>query len=354
MKAVVVELDELISRIKADHEFQKKIQEPLSFNNIYSSYKSTKEVDGDFVFSQVLIDCLLRLKFTETDKNELIRCCKSEYKDNHTELNNIRDFRRNYSPDKVLWWYSRESFFYKTLNAALRTPNIHMMFLFRAFICDIHCQLQRYQARRELRVYRSQLITIDELETLKQCCGQLISINSFFSTSTDYSTALSSIDASNVSTDLERVLFDIKADPKVVTAKPFADITDHTEYDESEVLFMLGSIFLLESINLNADRIWIIRMTLSNDDEHDLKQVLNDMKKQNGNGETNLRILGKILWDMGEHDLAEKYFIRLLKQLQGNDPLRIELYEDLGKLSSQRKNSDKSMYSRKKVSAFKE
>ncbi|CAF1565421.1 unnamed protein product, partial [Rotaria sordida] len=62
-------------------------------------------------------------------------------------------------------------------------------------------------------------------------------------------------------------------------------------------------------------------MTLCSDDEHDLKEVLMYMKQQLVSGETNLRTLGKILWEMGKLDLAKQYFTRLLKELSPNDPL---------------------------------
>ncbi len=57
---------------------------------------------------------------------------------------------------------------------------------------------------------------------------------------------------------------------------------------------------------------------------------------------------------MGRFDLAGKYFIRFLKQLSPNDPLHISLYEDLGKLASQRHNFDKSVRWHQKSLAFKE
>jgi hypothetical protein len=186
VKGVIVELDELISKITSDHKIQKKIEEPLSINIFTTSGgagKSTTGVNGQFVFSQLLIDCLLRFKSTHTDKNELIEHCQNEYEGNYTELNNIREFQQNYLSEKVLWWYTRESFFYKTLNAALRTQNIHMIFLFREFISDIHRQLQYDQTKNPLQVYRSQLMSSDELDGLKQHTGQFISVNSFFSTS---------------------------------------------------------------------------------------------------------------------------------------------------------------------------
>ena len=347
MKAVVVDLDELVARIKSDHKIQKKVEEPLSINIFTTGAdagNSTTTVNGEFIFFQVLIDCLLRLKSSQTDKNELIDFCKNQYEGNNYELNNLREFQQAYAPDKVLLWYTKESFFYKTLNAALRTQDIHMIFLFRAFISDIHSQLQKYQANNSIQVYRSQLMSSDELNNLQQNIGQLISVNSFFSASKHRPTALFFLGDTTVLIDLERVLFEIDADPKMVRSKPFADISSDSEFaNESEVLFMLGSIFRLNSIKRNNDQIWIIQLTLCNDDEHDLKQVLMHMKQQIGRGETNLRILGKLLWEMGNLDLAEKYLNRFLEQLPPNDPLLRNLYEDLGKLASLRKDFNMSM-----------
>ncbi|CAF4080405.1 unnamed protein product, partial [Adineta steineri] len=358
IKSVVVNLDELVSQITTDHKIQKKVEEPFSiytFTTSVGAGKSTTGVNGQFVFSQILVDCLLQLKSTDIDKNELINCCQNEYEGNDTELNNLHEFKEYYSPDNVLWWYTRESFFYKILNAALRTQNIHMIFLFRAFIYDIYLELQKSQSKCRLQVYRSQLMSIDELDGLKNNIGQFISINSMFSTSKERTTALFLLGDITTRIDSERVLFEIDADPKIVTTKPFADISEHSYFpDESEVLFMIGSIFRLNDINRNDDQIWIIKMTLCNDDEHDLRQVFMYMKEQIESSEMNLRTLGKILLEMGKFDLAEKYFIRSLKQLPSNDRLHISLYEDLGKLASQRGDYDMSMEWRQKLLTFRE
>ena len=307
--------------------------------------QSTTDLNGQFVFSQVLIDCLLRLKYTPEDKKELISFCKNQYKDNDVELNNIREFKQEYSPDNVVWWYTRESFFYKTLNAALRTQNIHLIFLFRAYISDIHRQLRNHQARTSVRVYRSQMISNDELKTLKECRGKYISVNSFFSTSTDYEQALSFLDVPDGIDNLVPVVFDIDANPQMITTKSFADISEYSEFNnESEILFMLGSIFRLQSVKRNSDdQVWIVRMILCNENEYELKHVLEDMIQQLGNGETNLYTLGKLLWQMGKFYLAETYFNRLLDELPPNDPLLIDLYERLAILSSQTGNWNKSV-----------
>ncbi|CAM4825749.1 unnamed protein product [Rotaria magnacalcarata] len=350
VKAVVTELGELITRIKADHKIQKIVEEPLSIN-IFTTGTSTTGVNGQFIFSQILIDCLLRLKTNKADKKELIDHCKQQYQGNTAELSNLREFREDYSPEKALWWYTRESFFYKTLNAALRNQNIHIIFLFRGFISDIHCQLKANQADDTLRVYRSQMMSSDELETLRQSCDQFISINSFFSTSTDKKQALSFLNSCDVGDNLEPVLFQIDANPTLATSKPFADVSAYSEFtDESEVLFMLGSIFHLKSVRRSSNgQVWIVRMTLCSDDQHDLKQVLIYMKQQLGSGETDLETFGKLLWEMGKFDLAEKYFIRCLEQHPLNNPLLARLYEDLAKVAAQKGDYDKCMEWRQKA-----
>ncbi|CAF2828174.1 unnamed protein product [Rotaria sp. Silwood2] len=358
VKAVIVELEDLICRITADHKIQKKVEEPLSIN-IFSTNadagKSTTGLNGQFVFYQVLIDCLLRLKYTKADKKELIQLCKQQYEDNSVELSNIHEFEQDWSSSNALWWYTRESFFYKILNAVLRKQDIHFIFLFRSYILDIHHQLKKHQSVNSLKVYRSQMISSDELKTFQQTHGQFISINSFFSTSTNKQKALSFLNVPTGIENLEPVLFEIDANPKMATAKSFADISSYSEYkDESEVLFMLGSIFRLNSVNHSKDNpVWIIQMTLCSDDEHDLKQVLADMKQQLGSGETNLQILGKILSDMGKFYLAEKYLTGFLEQLPQNYPLLGSLYEDLAKVASQAGDYNKSVQWHKKAVEFK-
>ena len=348
VKAVIVDIDELISRIQADHKIQVKMDEPLSIS-IFNGGKSTGEIDGEFVFTQVLIDCLLRIQSIKKDKAELISRCKEEYQGNPAELANIRQFQESYLPEKAVWWYTRESFFYKTLNAALRTQNIHMMYLYRSFIYDIFRKLTHCQAQDPLQVYRAQLMSSDELNILKESSGKLISVRSFFSTTTNKSTALSFFGKSVASRHLQRVLFQIDADPLNVTTKPFAELGALSDYaSESEVLFVPGSIFRLNSVIRSDNHLWTIQMALYGNDEHDLKKVLLHMKKQNGSGDTNLRTLGKILWKMGKLDLAEQYYMRLLEELSPKDPSLSSVYEELADITSQHGDFNKSMQWRQK------
>ncbi|CAF4597674.1 unnamed protein product, partial [Rotaria magnacalcarata] len=117
------------------------------------------------------------------------------------------------------------------------TQDIDLLFLFRFFIRDIHKQLQELQCSTPLRVYRGQLVSNDELQTLKASLGQFISMNSFLSTSLDRRLALSFLTSSPVTDDLQRILFEIDLDPTLAGIKPFANITSNSFFaDEQEVL----------------------------------------------------------------------------------------------------------------------
>ena len=91
------------------------MKEPLLINIFSTSDgagKSTTGLNGQFVYSQLLIDFLLRMKSNERDKNELISVLKKEYIGNRSQLTILRDFQRDYSPNNVLSWYTRDLFFY--------------------------------------------------------------------------------------------------------------------------------------------------------------------------------------------------------------------------------------------------
>jgi len=351
IKSVIVELNDLIHVIKQDQQSRIKIEEPLPINIFKNSTnkadQSTTGLNGDFIHSLLLIDVLIRMKSIESDKQHLIQLCKKEYENNQKELILVREFEKDYRSDKALWWYTRDSFLYRMLNKALRVQNIDLLFLFRFVICDIYQQLKQYQHQSPICVFRGQVMSIDELNTLRHSIDNLISINSFFSTSTNPDKALGFLNRSKITSNSCRVLFIIDADPQVVKSKPFADISSLSYFSkECEVLFMIGSIFRLIKIEeMKNEEIVMIHMELCGDNEHDLKELFDHMKKElgGGNEEVNLRSFGQVLRDMGKYDLAEKIYHRLLAELPPNDPSLGDLYWNLGRVTLDKAAYDSSL-----------
>jgi len=117
--AVIVGLDELIHRIQTDRHQRKhnKIDESLPICIIYPNdvghEQSTTDLSGQFLHSQLLIDCLINMKSNANDKRELISLCKQRYEGSSIELKIVKEFEREYSSDHALWWYIRNSFLYE-------------------------------------------------------------------------------------------------------------------------------------------------------------------------------------------------------------------------------------------------
>ncbi|CAF4960035.1 unnamed protein product [Rotaria socialis] len=157
------------------------------------------------------------------------------------------------------------------------------------------------------------------------------------------------------------VIFEIEADPTVVcmnndktkNRRPFAQIDELSYYcgEESEVLFMLGSIFRLNEISgdqsssssADATMSIIIRMTLCSDHDNDLKQLYDHMKNKHPQEKTNLLSLGDVMLDMGKFDLAGKYYRRWLNELPSNDPSLCALYQRLGRVADAKGEYDTSL-----------
>lgn len=143
-------------------------------------------------------------------------------------------------------------------------------------------------------------------------------MNSFLSTSINRDVAVFYLASFTSSNDLQKVLFDIDADPQLTSNIPFANITSHSHFPiEEEVLTMLGSIFRLIDIRQCEDQVYIIRMTLCSDKDSDLKMVIEQMRTDNNEDNeesTNLFSLGNILCRMGKLNGAEKYYRRFLNE----------------------------------------
>lgn len=305
-----------------------------------------------FLFIEVLISYILKIKTTDKDRKDFFQLCKNVYSENTFESQNIRELEMEYTSDKVFWWYTRDTFLSKVINAALQTGNIHRIFLFRGFISDILNQLKRYQVNYPIGVYRAQLVSHEELETLKQHCGELIAFNSFFHGTTDYPQVRALLHTSGIKANSERILFEVLADPKAVFMKPFADITKYSAYqDESIVLFMAGSIFRLKSIERSTDNnIWTVRMNLYNENESPTKKTVEFIRRQFVFADPNLQKLGKALCKLEKYDLAEQYFNRLLDELPPDDPLREQLFEDLVEIAPHTGKDRKSVDQRRRSS----
>jgi tetratricopeptide (TPR) repeat protein len=338
VKDIVTKFNELIDKIRLERSkrSQNEVNEAFPIS-IFQSNTSHEH----FLYSQLLIDVLLRLNPTNTDKSKLVVLCKEQYHDIDNELKIIEEFDICYSSNKALYWYMKDSFLYRKLNRSLRLQNLDILFLFRFFIQDIQQEIKKNKCITPIKVYRSQLMTKEEINLLKNSINCLISINSFLSTSIYRELELVFLNQSSYSNDLERVLFQIHADPSKTSLKSFAFIKCNNSFRQTEeVLFTLGSIFCLNNIHQQSDGIWIIQLTLCTDNDQQLKDILKPYQK---NQQINILSFGNLLIKMGKLNEAEKFFMRLLNELSNNYQDIADCYYALGCIALEKKNADSSL-----------
>ncbi len=348
----MVRLDELIHKIQADQNQrqQHRADETLAISifksSVHSQEQSSTGLNGQLIHSQLLIECLIRMKSSSSlnERQELIAFCKQQYKNNPAELQIVKEFERNYSSDRSLWWYTRQSFLYRLLNKALRVQNIDLLYLFRFFIRDLGQELEKNKCSSPVHVYRAQQMSKEEIEILQKSIGEYISMNSFLSTSVDRQQAQSFLFSTDASDDVEQVFFKIDADPRLENIKPFSNITPLSYFpNEDEVLFMIGSIFRLIEVKCDSYGIWNIRMVLCSVTDHQLQSLYQHMKNQLGTKATDLYNFGGVLREMGNLDDAQKYYHRYLDQLPDDHPGRSACYHALGRVTNEKGDYDSSL-----------
>ncbi|CAF4061081.1 unnamed protein product, partial [Rotaria sp. Silwood1] len=153
------------------------------------------------------------------------------YRSNSTMIGKIDDFERNYKPDEALCWYTQGSFVYQTINKALRTQNIVIIFKFRSLFRDIYYQLKKLQDQQEpllgeKKLYRGQRMASSELKQLQENVRGLVSLNTFTSTSIDRDIAMVFLNPQGHDNHFRSVLFEYIIDSSISLSDlpPFADI----------------------------------------------------------------------------------------------------------------------------------
>ena len=211
-----------------------------------------------FVAHQRTIDTLLCLPHTNEARISMLDEFRRIYADDPSTLTDTEIFEQTYNSHSALQWYTRDSFLFRLINQALRFSNADLMFKLSYFLIDLYTQLdeihrQTHESLREEsieKLYRGQTMSRKEFHSFEQLIGRCMSISTFFSTTTSLQIAL--FFANSIPTDDENlsVIFCIEANTSTMRVRPYANISQFSRYnDEEEVLFAMGSLFLVQTIH---------------------------------------------------------------------------------------------------------
>lgn len=361
MRGIYARSNDLIAALLTEQRKRERMDSDALVVNIYSTQDGgnlSEERDSKnalFMYFQLLIDILLQMTNDQNSraKQELIDHFKRIYEENEVQEKVIEEFENDYQAEKAIWWYTRPTFLYNTLNKALRESDYEVLLALRFFISDLHRQLSSaYETFLDLqnsnddpilKVYRGQSISIDDLRYIRENVGQYMSIQNFLSTSIDRQIGLFFAHASAASSiDTARLVLQINIDTRMTNTKPYGDITSLSYFpDEQEVMIMLGSIFKIEQVEYDeCEEVWTGTLSLCGEDDYALKELMKQMKEETDGG---ISSLGWLLYNQGEYEKATNYFQQLLLEPMTDDFDRGQCYRGLGAIQIALQNYDKAL-----------
>ncbi|CAF1116510.1 unnamed protein product [Rotaria sordida] len=305
-----------------------------------SSTTNRDELDQSFMYSQLLKEIILDMPYDDKAKKEYADFCRIQYAGNHQRIEVIDEFEETYQPSLSIWWYTRETFIYSTLNKALRNQDTEIVIKMGFFLRDLHCQIEQLYSKMKnhdrLNVFRGQGVSLIEFDKIKNSKGGLLSFNNFLSTSADKDVGYTFADSARQNPDLVGIRFKIEIDSSVPTA-PFTSLAEYSYYrdNENEILFSMHTVFRIVDMQEIEDRLWEINLIVTNDDDPLLTNLTKYIRDEI-NGSTALHRMGQLMIKMGKFVKAEEFYNILLDQTSEDDHENIaHLNHQLGIIKQQ-------------------
>ncbi len=343
----------VFSEVNSICEALKETTQQCEYNAISFSFmptisdtnkKNLDQLDCSFMYTEILKDILLTIKFEKEHITEFISYCREQFAGKEDELKNINEFELKYSPKTPVWWYTYECFLYPMLNRALRTMDINIIVRMGFYISDLHRHIEklhlqqfgRNRSGKTFTVYRGQGLSKTDFEQMMKNKGGLMAFNNFLSTSKDRKVSLDFARRTLSNPDTVGILFVMTMNPSQSTA-PFACIDDVSYFRaENEVLCSMHSVFRIQNIKplRENQRLFQMDLTLTSDNDKDLRLLTNRIRKDM-KGSTGWFGLGELLRKMGQVDKAEAVYLARLDQ-NICDREKADIYHELGGIKDHR------------------
>ncbi|CAF1093501.1 unnamed protein product [Adineta ricciae] len=308
----------------------------ISSNDIEK--RDLNELDQSFMYTQLIKEILLELKYDDACVQELVTHCNDNRDAIKAKLHGLGEFQKNYKRnEKAVWWYTKEIFTYHLVNWALREQEFDTIIRVGFFINDLHRhiaelhQAQISNRKDEYIVYRGQGMSKERFTALKESVGGLLAFNSFLSTSKKEQVARGFLGTALTNGDPIGLLFMITVSP-LISSAVYADVTGVSFYEknEAEVLFSFATIFRIQDICLesNNPEVWIVKLQLTSDEDRKLNIVMDRMRNEI-EGSTPLYKLGALMIKVGQYNKAEEVYLKLMKDATNNTEMG-NIYHQFG------------------------
>jgi tetratricopeptide (TPR) repeat protein len=304
------------------------------------SKKNLDQLDPSFMYTQIMKEILLTIKFEQQHIQEFITYCRNALADNAGQLQHVDKLERKYRDQTPIWWYTYECLLYPMLNRALRLMDTDPIIKLGFFIGDLHRQIEQLHneqfggpsCNKSFSLYRGQGMDKEQFEKMTANKGGLLSFNCFLSTSKDRNVSLGFAQCAATNADMVGVLFVMRINPAQSTT-PFASVIDVGCYagKEEEVLFPMQTVFRIGNITpmRENDRLFRVELTLTNDNDKDLRRLTNRIREETFPNEEGWYRLGSVLLKMGHPQKAQRVYEILLEQ-ETDESAKAPIYHQLG------------------------
>ncbi|CAF3870975.1 unnamed protein product [Rotaria magnacalcarata] len=338
IKEIIIDLDELAMKLK-----ERVVVDEL--------IEGMPEAWNDKIVMQIYNKILLKIVPQESKViEEFTQHCEKLYKSNTGELKNINDFKVQYKSNDAISWYTRESFYYRSLNAAIRSEDYDLIYAHRQIIIDLYLQLKieheqflsTYTGKPILLSYRGQAISLTEFVLMRESINQLISIQQYLSTSLNEKVAIHFAKNVKLNDDTMPILFQFKIDTRLRKTTPYAPISQLSDFaNEYEVLISVGSIFRVEGVTFDEKLgMGFAKLALCDQDEFELKDIMNRVKEDVGDDFIGLGYLFNLQHDFSK---AKKCFEKFLSETTIDEFYKSQCHRGLGFIEASSGNYDKAL-----------
>ncbi|CAF1567989.1 unnamed protein product, partial [Adineta steineri] len=321
-----------------------------------ASSANLNQLEPTFMYTKIFKEILFEIEHGKEAIAHLVKYCRDLYQSNAGELNIINEFERSYNPKTTVWWYTRECFTYQMLNRALRNLESDTIINMGFFICDLHRQIEKLHKKQvdsyngtTFLVYRGQGLSKADFEKLRKTKSGLISFNNFLSTSKKREVAFEFAERASKKDNMAGILFVMTIDPSVSSAA-FTAIKDVSYFKtEEEILFSMHTVFRIGEIKqIEKDNpLYQVELKLTADDDEQLS-ILTKCIREEINGSTGWRRLGRLLLKIGQINKAEEIYIALLEQPCNEDD-KAHYYNQLGRVKYDQKDYEKAIWYHEKA-----
>lgn len=325
VKGTFTDIESIINSIKAN--IQRWNDTELSISSISSSdilSNDLNRLDSSFMYSQLIKEVLLEIKYSDTAKTELAEyCCQLQSCGGTKNVSSeIDTFAQDYDKHTPIWCYTRYGFTYSMMNQALRDQDAKTLIKMGFFLRDVHRRIEvlhKKNSSHKFSVYRGQGMCKNEFEKMiLNNQGGLLSFNNFLSTSCNYSVARFFAETAPQNETLVCIIFKMDIDA-TMSSTPFAELVgeDSNFGSEGETLFSMHTIFRIIEVAEIEDRLWYVTLELTSDQDKELiclsKQIRTEIE-----GGTALYRLSHLLAKMGKFSEATDVLLKLLNTTPKN------------------------------------